>query len=82
MEVPDNMKKVLFVGSIVVFSMLVPELFSGSCQLLADPAGCCMQRPNTNAPWKPNVCCVPTREWARRSVSQQNHDRTGSNDVS
>jgi hypothetical protein len=54
MEVPDNMKKALFVGSIVVFSMLVPELFSGSCDLLADPVGCCMQRPNTNAPWKRN----------------------------
>src|ERR1700735_1942681 len=42
------MKKALFVASIVVFSMLVPELFSGSCDLLADPAGCCMQRPNIN----------------------------------
>ena len=30
MEVPDNMKKALFVGSIVVFSMFVPELFSGN----------------------------------------------------
>lgn len=55
MEVPDNMKKALFVGSIVVFSMFVPELFSGSCDLLADPAGCCKQRPNINATtWTPN----------------------------
>ena len=44
------MKKALFVASIVVFSMLVPELFSGS-DLLADPAGCCMQRPNINVPF-------------------------------
>ena len=54
MEVPHNMKKALFVGSIVVFSMLVPELFSGSCDLLADPAGCCMRRANANAQFVAN----------------------------
>ena len=54
MQVPDNMKKALFIVSIVVLSMFVLEPLSRNYCVLADPAGCCEQRPNANAVFVPN----------------------------
>ena len=48
------MKKALFVVGVLTFLTCVFAFFSTSSRVLADPAGCCMQRPDTNSAWVPN----------------------------
>ena len=48
------MKKALFVVGVLTFLTCILAFFSASSSVLADPAGCCMQRPDTNSAWVRN----------------------------
>jgi hypothetical protein len=53
MEMAHNMPKAFFIANILVLSTFVPAIFLNR-GVLADPAGCCMQRRNANTQWAPN----------------------------
>jgi hypothetical protein len=53
-ETLHHMKKAMVIAGIVGFLTLVPAIFSSNSSVLADPAGCCMERPNVNSAWAPN----------------------------